>query len=97
MLRGGLTLVSLLIVPAVASAQPFETIGVRALGMGGAFVAVADDVSAIWWNPAGLATGGLFSMAVDYESFDERSGTGIFTGNAAAAGWGTSGRGSKAS
>lgn len=80
MLRGGLTLVSLLIVPAVASAQPFETIGVRALGMGGAFVAVADDVSAIWWNPAGLATGGLFSMAVDYESFDERSGTGIFTG-----------------
>ncbi len=79
MLRAGLTLV-LLIVPAVASAQPFETIGVRALGMGGAFVAVADDVSAIWWNPAGLATGGLFSMAVDYESFDERSGTGIFTG-----------------
>jgi len=80
MLRSGLTLVFLLIVPALATAQPFETIGVRALGMGGAFVAVADDVSAIWWNPAGLATGGLFSMAVDYESFDERSGTGIFTG-----------------
>jgi hypothetical protein len=80
MLRAGLTLVFLLIVPAAATAQPFETLGVRALGMGGAFVAVADDVSAIWWNPAGLATGGLFSMAVDYESLDERSGTGIFTG-----------------
>jgi hypothetical protein len=80
MFRAGLTLVFLLIVPAAATAQPFETLGVRALGMGGAFVAVADDVSAIWWNPAGLATGGLFSMAVDYESLDERSGTGIFTG-----------------
>ena len=27
----------------------------RANGMGGAFVAVSDDVSAIYWNPAGLA------------------------------------------
>lgn len=29
--------------------------GVRAMGMGGAFVAVADDGSASYWNPAGLA------------------------------------------
>lgn len=29
--------------------------GARALGMGGAFVAVADDPSAMFWNPAGLA------------------------------------------
>lgn len=29
--------------------------GARALGMGGAFVAVADDASAAWWNPAGLS------------------------------------------
>ncbi len=29
--------------------------GARALGMGGAFVAVADDSSATYWNPAGLA------------------------------------------
>jgi hypothetical protein len=80
MLRALLTLFLLLVVPAVAAAQPFETIGVRALGMGGAFVAVADDASAIWWNPAGLATGGLFSMAVEHESFDEHSGSAIFTG-----------------
>jgi hypothetical protein len=30
-------------------------IGARAAGMGGAFVAVADDASAVFWNPAGLA------------------------------------------
>lgn len=30
-------------------------VGARALGMGGAFVALADDASAAYWNPAGLA------------------------------------------
>ena len=31
-----------------------EGAGSRALGMGGAFVAVADDATAAMWNPAGL-------------------------------------------
>jgi len=30
-------------------------IGARALAMGGAFVAVCDDATAMVWNPAGLA------------------------------------------
>ncbi len=30
-------------------------IGTRAIGMGGAFVAMANDPSAIYWNPAGLS------------------------------------------
>jgi hypothetical protein len=30
-------------------------VGARALGMGGSFVAIADDASAAYWNPAGLA------------------------------------------
>jgi hypothetical protein len=30
-------------------------VGARAVGMGETFVAVADDASAIWWNPAGVA------------------------------------------
>lgn len=29
-------------------------IGGRAIGMGGAFVSIADDASAIFWNPSGL-------------------------------------------
>ncbi|MBN1999798.1 hypothetical protein JW935_19740 [candidate division KSB1 bacterium] len=29
-------------------------VGARAIGMGGAFVGIADDYSAIYWNPAGL-------------------------------------------
>lgn len=29
--------------------------GSRAIGMGGAFVALANDISAMYWNPAGLA------------------------------------------
>jgi len=32
--------------------------GTRAKAMGGAFVAVADDSSAWWYNPAGVATKG---------------------------------------
>ncbi|MDZ7261140.1 MAG: PorV/PorQ family protein [candidate division KSB1 bacterium] len=39
------------------TAAPFLNIDVggRAVGMGGAFVAVANDVSAMYWNPAGVA------------------------------------------
>ena len=47
-----------------AAAQIVEVTGVRALGMGGAFVAVADDSSATWWNPAGLAEGPFLDSAV---------------------------------
>ncbi len=32
-----------------------NSIGTRALGMGGAFVGLADDATALYWNPAGLA------------------------------------------
>jgi hypothetical protein len=32
--------------------------------MGGAFVAVASDSSAVWWNAAGLAAGPFFDMAL---------------------------------
>jgi len=40
-----------------SSGSLFEKIGVgaRAAGMGGAFSALADDISALYWNPAGIA------------------------------------------
>ena len=47
-----------------AAAQPFDIVGQRALGMGGAFVAVANDSTATWWNPAGLATGPFLDVAI---------------------------------
>lgn len=51
--------------PVPAGAQSHDGVGLRALGMGGAFVAVADDASATYWNPAGLATGRFFSFVFD--------------------------------
>lgn len=48
-----------------AHAQTFESVGVRAQGMAGAFVAVADDATASWWNPAGLATGAYLSAVIE--------------------------------
>lgn len=40
--------------------------GAAALGMGGAFVAVANDLSAIYWNPAGVGQLGGFQIYGDY-------------------------------
>ena len=46
--------------------------GARATSVGGAFVAVADDVSATYWNPAGLAqlTGTTISIMNRLSAFD---------------------------
>ncbi len=54
------------LLPAAVRAQTFPAVGTRAQGMGGAFVGVADDGTAIYWNPAGLAAGSYFSLAVDH-------------------------------
>jgi F plasmid transfer operon, TraF, protein len=54
-----------LFVPALAGGQTMDVVGSRAAGMGGAFVGVADDASAVYWNPAGLAGGSYFSLVLD--------------------------------
>jgi hypothetical protein len=54
--------------PLPAIAQTDTGIGVRAQGMAGAFTAVADDATATWWNPAGLATGAIFNAVVEFDS-----------------------------
>ena len=68
-------MVCLLAAAAPTYAQTFESIGVRAMGMGGAHVAVAEDATAIWWNPAGLATGpGIFSASIELSRFETTRG-----------------------
>ncbi len=47
-----------------ADAQIVEAVGERALGMGGAFVAVANDSSATWWNPGALAAGPFIDVSI---------------------------------
>ncbi len=50
-------LVSLILVSSMALANGLNLngIGARAAAMGGAFVGLADDYTAVYWNPAGLA------------------------------------------
>src|SRR5210317_1972458 len=61
----GYCVVSFTLLPALAGAQVAQEIGfsgspnpvgsgARALGMGGAFIGVADDATAASWNPGGL-------------------------------------------
>ncbi len=59
--------IALLLLPALLSAEPFGKVGTaalqflklgidaRAVGMGEAYTAVTDDISSVFWNPAGLA------------------------------------------
>ena len=44
-------------IPYAAESAVFESqgLGARAAGMGGSFVAVAEDYSSIFWNPSGIA------------------------------------------
>jgi hypothetical protein len=67
-----LSAVLVVIYSSQVAAQEFEAVGTRALGMGGAFVAVADDATAPYWNPAGLGTGATFSMVLDWAQGDPR-------------------------
>ncbi len=50
-----LALINALLLPTIGSAVEFVIVGPRAVGMGGAGVAVTTDSLATYWNPAGLA------------------------------------------
>ncbi len=64
--RGLMAAFLVVVCAAPAAAQMYELVGTRAQGMGGAFVAVADDATATWWNPAGLATGATISARLGH-------------------------------
>jgi hypothetical protein len=67
---------------AAANFLEVET-GARPMGMGGAFVAVADDVTAVHWNPAGLAELGgfqLFGMRTSVYDVDGLSEDSVMAG-----------------
>jgi hypothetical protein len=57
-----------------ASAQIFEAVGARAQGMGGAFVAVASDSTATWWNPGALADGPFVDVAIGRAVIERTAG-----------------------
>ena len=73
MIRTVILVFSLFLIASLAAAQTSPTItktgttaasflkigvGARSVAMGGAYTAVANDVSSIYWNPAGLASMG---------------------------------------
>ena len=56
-------------------------VGARALGMGGAFVAIADDATATYWNPAGLTKVKKHSFAAMYsDTFSTGDGSWLSRG-----------------
>ena len=64
--------------PLTVYAQRLDDVGVRAQGMAGAFVAVANDATATWWNPAGLANG--LSLASFTAEIDQHGGRAVAVG-----------------
>ncbi len=65
----------LTVAPTTAAAQVADSVGTRALGMAGAFVAVASDSSATWWNPAGLAAGPFLDLTLARAEVERGDGT----------------------
>ncbi len=65
--------------PALTRAEPFNyqtlPLGQRALGMGGAFTGLANDPSAAYYNPAGLAwiADSALSASLTVNAFDRRT------------------------
>ncbi len=68
--KSSLILGAALVVVVAAPVAAQAPMGTRAAGLAGAFVAVADDASGVYWNPAGLATGAIFSFLATFAEQD---------------------------
>lgn len=60
--------------------QPNSGTGARALGLGNAYTGVADDFTAVWWNPAGLGQIKKFELTGGFSHFNY-SDDATFLGN----------------
>jgi hypothetical protein len=82
-MRFRVLVITMLLCAGVAGAQSrVMHLGARAAGMGGAYTGVADDHTAFYWNPAGIAFGSFLSAGVyhghddserDGRSFEDRA------------------------
>lgn len=61
-------------------------LGARTMGMGGAFLAVADDFTTLYWNPAGLAQIRKFELYSSLSHSEQRVDTKFARGRTAEAG-----------
>ena len=60
-------IIGLLIILALSTNSAFAIYAPRAMGMGGAFTAIADDAFAAYWNPAGFAINPGIDLAGSYQ------------------------------
>ncbi|MBU1261995.1 outer membrane protein transport protein [bacterium] len=80
-MKKGLVLLMVLGLPGLVLGGGYEFggLGARAIGMGGAFVGLADDWTAIYWNPAGLAnlSGRGIGSYLEYAKLDGKDGDSV--------------------
>jgi len=72
--------VSQFIEDALRFVQPNSGTGARALGLGNAYIGVADDFTSVWWNPAGLGQIKKFELTGGFSNFNY-SDDATFLGN----------------
>lgn len=65
---------------ALRFSTPGIGVGARALGMGGAYTGVANDYSALFWNPAGLAQMEYGEFSFGLSDLNYRNGSTFYTG-----------------
>lgn len=76
--RLALVLTALLLSVTAAAQTRVTHLGARAASMGGAFTGVADDSTAFYWNPAGIAFGKFLSAGIYYGREDSDRGGRLF-------------------
>lgn len=77
----------------VPGAYLYSGVGVRAAGLGKAYTAIANDATAVYWNPAGLATQNPFRLYFMHSSLFMDTSLDFFAATAPTARFGSFGLG----